>query len=315
MPPGTAPQCHTTAISVSDKPFPAGVSHWGEEIVVGEGRDAGNIRLRYFEPEPRNEYWREGAFRPLVADGAGELDAGIAVEGLAIAYPRVDARVELIHAAPPPDPLFAWRRDGRRSGIVAGVFLGPMEARWGQEGLAATEAMLTRLLGWPDQERYLIRLGDGPQGYRLAVTPAAGGGAGQLAASLQWADGSATGVPLHHDPRRGAHLGDFRPPAGSAGQRALLVLQEGAEVQRIPVVFPAPPATAARGAEALGFGIDAGLAGLILDKAAGRSLDRQQIPPYSSRTIERDDPLHSLLLALAFAVLALAVWSRELKSK
>jgi hypothetical protein len=159
-PPKSAPQCFTTAISVSDSRFPMDVSAWGEEILLGEDGSADNIPFRYFRPEERKEYYREGPFAPLSVGGGGFPDAGVSVGGMAISYPRSDARVELLHALPPPDPLFAWRRDARRPGVVAGVFLGPMDARWGQAALPATEAMLDRLLGWPDQDRYLVQLLD-----------------------------------------------------------------------------------------------------------------------------------------------------------
>lgn len=311
-PPQAAPQCFTTAISVSASPFQLDVARWGEEIVLGEGGSIGNFTLRYFEPEERSAYFRPGRLVPTATATAGGGSVP-AVDGLAIAYPRADAQVDYVHPAPPPDPVFAWRRDPQRSGIVTGAFLGPMDARWGAEGLAATEAMLERLLGWPDQDRFLIRLTESGAGDVLTVTPV-GEPAAALSAGLQWPDGTTTGIALQPDPAGGSFSGGLHRPASLAAGRAMLILQEGAAVQRIPVFFPERGPAAAPAAEALDFGTDPALGRRIAGMTGGSLLDAEPIPTYDSRVTERKRPLHALLVALAIAFLAIAVWSRELRS-
>lgn len=315
-PPATAPSCFTTAISVSDDRFPMDISRWGEELLIGEGGNGRNIRLRYFEPEEREEFYREGSFQPLLAGSDASLEAGISVDGLAIAYPRADARVETLHPTPPPDPLFVWRRDARRSGVVTAAFLGPMGAGWGNgTGLVAAESMLARLLSWSDQDRYLIRLQDQGGGrFRLSVTALeASLGQGQLAAALLDETGAGRGITLTEDSRLGAHVGTFRFKAGPMGGRALLVLQDGADVQRIPVVFPPEAPVGGGGVEDLDQGVNTTLIEEILSSTGGTALDLQDIRTYQSSAVELHIPIHPIFLALAFVALSLAIWSRELR--
>lgn len=312
-PPAVAPQCFTTAISVSNDGFPMDISRWGEELKIGEGGDGRNIRLSYFEPEEREEYYRPGRFHPLETEKDQGFDAGLSVEGLAIAYARVDARIGLIHADPPPDPLFVWRRDARRSGVVTGAFLGLMGPDWGGQGLSATEGMLGQLLGWPDQDRYLIRLTEAATGYRLSVTalrkhPAAG----MLSASLIGPDGTSRAISLQFDPRMGAHRGALMLPAGGGGMRGMLVLQEGSDVQRIPLFIPAEGAGRDFGREDFDFGVNYRMTGEILDATDGNNLEQGEIGFYGSPAVVLHLPLHHFFMALAFLFLAAAVWSREL---
>lgn len=316
-PPRTAPQCYTTAISVSDRSFPAGVSSWGEEILIGEHGDAGTIRLRYFEPEERDEYFRPVGFQPVPIDSVPAFSTMPPVSGLAIAYARSDARVLAIHPEPPPDPLIATRRDVQRTGVATGAFLGEMDARWGKEGLPATEAMLNELIGWSDQERYLIRLADRGDGLRLSLTPTGENHSGEpVSASVQWEDDVTTGISLTFEPQSGSWTGALRPPAGFEGQRALLTLQQGRDVQRIPMGLPPRlVAATAQGpsAESTVWGINQSLVSHIVTETGGRSLDRDFIPSYTAPDLKREQPLHALFLVFAALSIAGAVWAREIR--
>jgi hypothetical protein len=312
-PPSTAPQCFTTAISVSNQDFPMDMARWGEQLKIGEGGDGRNIRLSYFEPEEREEYFRPGSFRPLVADNHRDLDAGVGVDGLAIAYPRADAQIGLFHPDPPPDPLFSWRRDARRTGVVTGVFLGKMGAEWGISGLSALERMLGLMLGWSDQDRHLIRLTEAGTGFRLSLTALHDQSSlGLLSASVIGTDGASRAVPLRFDPRTGAHTGIFVPPAGNGRARALLVLQEGSDVQRIPLVIPAVGGGRSSGREDFDFGVNSQLVDEIIDATEGNDLERDEIGFYGSPVVVRHLPLSHYFLALAILFIAAAVWSREL---
>lgn len=76
----------------------------------------------------------------------------------------------------------------------------------GQSALPATEAMLERLLGWPDQDRYLVQLLDEGDRYMLRVTPTSAAGVihqGALSASLTWSNGTSNGISLQFDRRQG----------------------------------------------------------------------------------------------------------------
>lgn len=316
-PPNSAPQCFTTAISVSDSRFPMDVTAWGEEIMLGEGGTSDTIPFRYFHPEEREEYYRDGPFTPVFVGGENAPGPAPDVSGMAITYPRADARVEWLHALPPPDPLFAWRRDARRPGVVAGVFLGPMDAQWGQSALPATEAMLDRLLGWPDQDRYLVQLRDDGDRYLLTLTPTSTADAiheGAMSASLTWANGNSTGISLQVDRRNSAFVGSFASPAANEFQRALLVVQEGTNIQRIPVDFP--PATASSGGrvERLDFGVDSEVFRAASNETGGVSLAEKPIPATSSLSLHDVVIFAHFLLSLAFVAIAAGVWSRNLNS-
>lgn len=313
-PPQAAPQCFTTAISVSDSHFTMDISKWGEEILVGEGGNAGAISMRYFKPDERTEFFRQPRFRPVMTGAESGLDGAIDVDGIAITYPRADAKVESVHADPPPDPVFVWRRDASRSGVVTGVFLGPMGAEWGGQALDATEAMLNLLLGWPDQDKYLIRLSDIGGSYRLAVTEIKQATTpGTLSASMRWPDGSATGISLNFDPRLGANVGDVVLTKTETAQRAMLVLQQGADIQRIPVTFPRSGPDSISGAEQLDYGVNLQVISQIIEASNGLALDQQEIRFYDPLKVAQNRPLYPFLLAFAFAMLALSVWSREFK--
>ncbi len=312
-PPATAPRCFTTAISVSNDRFPTNVANWGEELLIGEGGDGRNIRLRYFEPDEREEYFRPGSFRPQVAEQDLLPDAGVDVEGLAISYARVDARIGLVHSDPPPDPLFVWRRDVRRSGVVTGAFLGPMGVDWGDQGLQATERMLGMLLGWSDQDRYLIRLTDSAGVYRLNVTELQGQSTpGMMSASLLDPNGSGRSLPLQFDPRLGAHTGTFRLPAVSGRQRLLLALQQGNDVQRIPITVPEGVSAQGGGREAFDFGVNRALISEINMSTQGNDLAQGEIGFYASPEVARITPIHPFFLVVALMLLAAAVWAREI---
>lgn len=316
-PPNAAPQCFTTAISVSDSRFPMDVTAWGEEIMLGENGTSDDIPFRYFQPEEREEYYRDGPFTPVFVGGENGPGPAPDVSGMAITYPRADARVEWLHALPPPDPLFAWRRDARRPGVVAGVFLGPMDAQWGQTALPATEAILDRLLGWPDQDRYLVQLREDGDRYLLTLTPTSMSDAiqeGAMSASLTWANGNSTGISLQVDRRNGAFVGTFASPAADEFQRALLVVQEGTSIQRIPVDFPPATAMSGRRVERLDFGVDSDIFRAAVDETGGVSLAQRPIPATSSVSLHDVVIFVHFLLSLAFVAIAAGVWSRNLNS-
>jgi hypothetical protein len=313
-PPTVAPQCFTTAISVSDTRFPIDVSAWGEEILVGEGGNAANISLRYFDPEEREEYFREGAFAPLSADSVIDAAGLPLVDGLAIAYPRQDAVVRLLHPVSPPDPLFAFRRDSARPGVVTGVFLGPMGAEWG--GRPETERLLSSLLGWADQDRYLVQLEDEGAALRLWITELAAervAAAGQISATVQWQDGTAGGVALQYNARLGSWTGTFPRPRSTAVPRGLLSVQDGKDIQRIPLAFAALDATTVPRTEALQFGTDDALLQSIAAETNGTWLDQMVLQQAAAVRSTDRTPLHNLTITLAFLLLSVVIWWREFK--
>ena len=314
-PPQTSPRCFTTAISVSDSRYQMDISRWGEEIMLGEGGDGRNIQLSYFKPEEREEYFRPGRFLPVTAGTEAGLPAQISVDGLAISYARVDAQIQLIHEAPPPDPLFVTRRESGLSGIVTGVFLGEMTADWGSQAPSATEEMLSQLLGWSDQDRYLVRLLERSGRLIFSVTelstePAAG----MLSASLIAEDGSARGIPLVFNPRSGAHFAEIEASTFSAG-RGVLIIQQGENVQYIPLRIDPKRGDHSRGQEAFDYGINLRIFEELLAKFNASGLIETSVGIVAPVPQPEAVPLHKFWILISFLFLTAAVWSRELRHK
>jgi hypothetical protein len=173
--------------------------------------------------------------------------------------------------------------------------------------------MLGMLLGWSDQDRYLIRLTDSAGVYRLNVTELQAQSApGMVSASLLDPDGAGRSLPLQFDPRLGAHTGTFRLPTVAGGQRSLLVLQQGNDVQRIPIAVPAGISAQGGGTEAFDFGVNRALVEEINIATEGNDLEQGDIGFYALPEVVRITPIHPVFLAVAFLFLAAAVWSREI---
>src|SRR5690606_21018955 len=105
---------------------------------------------------------------------------------------------------------------------------------------------------------------------------------GLLSASIIAPDGFSRAIPMQFDPGLGAYSGLFQAPADSDGKKALLVLQQANDVQRIPVGFPAAGAGGRSGSEDLDFGVNARLIRKILDETGGSDLERDEISLYQS---------------------------------
>ena len=108
-------------------------------------------------------------------------------------------------------------------------------------------------------------------------------------------------------------MGDVVLTKTETAQRAMLVLQQGADIQRIPVTFPRSGPDSISGAEQLDYGVNLQLISQIVEASNGLALDQQEIRFYDPLKVAQNRPLYPFLLAFAFAMLALSVWSREFK--
>ena len=135
-----------------------------------------------------------------------------------------------------------------------------------------------------------------------------------MSASLTWANGNSTGISLQVDRRNGAFVGTFASPAADEFQRALLLVQEGTSIQRIPVDFPPATAMSGRRVERLDFGVDSDIFRAAVDETGGVSLAQRPIPATSSVSLHDVVIFVHFLLSLAFVAIAAGVWSRNLNS-
>jgi len=312
--PPTKPQCFTTVLLTEDRAnnrtFFEALRDWGDALLITRGMSG--IRLKYFEPEVRNLYWREGPLRPIPADARAPL-TGVGLPGLAIAYPRIDADVISLHPDPPPDPVLAIRRDAAVPGAGTGVFLSDLPPSAPPDEVAE---VLTALLGWSRPDRFDLRLRQ--EGDRLtlsALALAAEGVADALPTSLS----GLLRLPGQGDqplafravgaPGRFEAAVTLRPTA-APGRGELILMEPGGTAQVIPISVPGRGAGAASSAqgEAFDFGIDAARLRDMAQRTGG--VDLTDAAPALVRTTPPPmrDPLHPLAIALGLMLLAASLW-------
>jgi hypothetical protein len=313
--PPTRPQCFTTVLLTEDhsgnRVFFDALRAWGEALSIGGG--VSGIRLKYFEPEMRDLYWREGVVRPIPAEGQAPL-TGVSLPGIAIAYPRIDAQVISLHPDPPPDPVLAIRRDAAVPGAGTAVFLSVLPAAAPRGEIAE---VLTALLGWSRPDRFDLRLRQDGDRLVLSALALAAENAAEPRPSALSGLLRLPGVgdqPLAF--RAAGAPGRFEAavtlrPARAAARGELILMEPGGTAQVIPISVPgraAAGASAGQG-EAFDFGVDAARLDDIARRtggvdlsAAGPAFARIAPPP-------RRDPLHPWAIALGLSLLAAGLWS------
>jgi Mg-chelatase subunit ChlD len=310
-----APQCFTVGIGVDGFDMPPGKDFWGQSIVLNAGETADRLRFDYFEPEIREDFFRPGRFDPLLAAGAEWLPQPAAMEGVAISYPRSDSGVELlaVHSGQPRDPAIATRRDPERPMVSTGVILGDVGG-WRSPAGATVDALMTRLTGWNDPDRYDIRIGVDGQRLKVQITVLSSGDRPipqTLSASILLADGQPVGLGLGPGGEAGVFQGQADFPPESAGQRALLVVAEQEGEQRIPIRLPRSPeaGTGADLEEAFDFGVDTAMLARLARETGGAM--PASVPVLSTAAGQvRYLPLSAWFIAAAALAFAAAFWAR-----
>lgn len=307
--PPTSPQCHTTAVSTVGLRFPAGVSDWGQEILLS-GSVAG-ITLEYFEPEERETYFRPGSFRPIAAAGDAPL-AGLSVPGVAIAYPRTDAEVQSLHSEAPPDPVLVMRRDPAQPGIVTSVFLSELPDLSPVEEI---DSVLGGLLGWNRPDRFDIRFAMEGDRLTISVLTLETEGAtvpDTLSGTLRIAGQGVQPLAFVSEGAPGRFVAGVSPRLGDAPLPGELVLAEpGQQAQVVPVSLPARSEShIARGAaETFDFGVDLKQLRRMAERTTGVNLDNGSLA-LDSRSLPRQAfPIHAWIICAGLAFLAGALWT------
>jgi Mg-chelatase subunit ChlD len=311
--PATSPQCFTTAVSTEGRAFPSGVAAWGQEILL-MGSVSG-IRLEYFDPELRDAYWRLGALRPVPSEVRAPL-TGLSLQGLAIAYPRIDAQVISLHPNPPPDPVLAIRRDAAVAGAGTAVFLSDLPT---SASAADVAEVLTALLGWSRPDRFDLRVRQEGDRLTLAVLALSGDGVAEaLPASLsgflrlqgqgdQPLAFRAVGAPGRFEAGVTLRL-DADP-----GHGELILIEPGGAAQVIPISVPGRRAGLSRAGhgEALDFGIDGATLERIARRTGGVDLSVQAPTFGLSSPPPMRDRLHPWAIVLGLFLLAASLWTKR----
>lgn len=290
----------------------------GDVHPVGRDFAAGSIRLEFFEPAPRETYFEPGRFMPEpVGPPLPEVPwPPEPLTGSALVHVRGEARAFVMRPWPYV-PVLAFREDAAARVGVLGTAL-PEGWPDRPRTAAAIEAWVSRLVRWPDRDRYIFDMDD--QGRELAVRLVLGDGAAagepvtRIAASVRLEDGMRLALPLEPDPSLwGSFTGRLALPPGETGRSGILELREQGPgaihgTRQIPIHLPPrlDPSHRKAGGEAWAYGVDLDLLGRIAGISGGAVAPAPDMFAAMQGSLEPPDrPLFSWLLAAAgFSYLA-----------
>ncbi len=315
----TPPSCYMTAIGVDGAGYPQGFVDFGQEIRLPFGRGLGTLEFKLFEPEERDRFWLDGPLKVIGNAKDDRLAPPTTLTGLALGYPRVDARVQSIHRGetPPVNPVLLLRSDPVVQTLTTGVFMGEAPASWATSpaGRLAVDTLLEELIAWDEPRRFDIDITQDNDQFAMTVTHVGAGLApGTLSASLRLEDG--TEVPFAAQPgtRPGVFHFDALVRLHGTPQRAGLMLSESDRTQLIPALLPAAHVVSSdtsgkATAEDLTNGINGPLLRALRERTGGADL-RYETPTIRYDTPPpRRDPLWPALAAAGLALFSASLFS------
>lgn len=307
-----SPICRTTAIGVAGVLLPGFDTRWGESLRLRANESAPNITFQTFAPEPRALFWRDGPLNLLVDDAFAGLRFDAPVQGLALTYPRPNARIAALASQAPRNLALAFRRDPQQRTLNTAVFLGEMPRSLPSQ---TAESLLDRLIAWSDPDRFDIELTGEGEEISVRVSIANNAPPPQtLSGSVLFADGRSTGLNLRPSGVAGEFLGSLRAPLSREPQRGLLTLEESVDtVQSIPILFPqrgeVGGAAGTPGQERESWGVRESMLRSISVATGGYNLT-QAVPEFGSNRQERPSaPLWPWFGALALLAFAGSLWA------
>ncbi|MBT3468895.1 MAG: VWA domain-containing protein, partial [Opitutae bacterium] len=144
----------------------------GDVFSVQSNFNPTGIKMPYFEPEKRTNYFAFGKFMPAsmgAALGNRKLkDPGLEMEGTAVTYVREEA--QLVFVRPKlTDPLLAYRTASNgETGVLTTAF--PNEWVDDPKGKEAITDWVLRVIPFNERDRYLINVEDLRKDLRLDIT-------------------------------------------------------------------------------------------------------------------------------------------------
>lgn len=287
----TSPICQTIAIGIDGARLPGFGSDWGESIAIRPGAKVGDLTFDYFQPEPRERFWRDDRLRLLDNTDQEIFEPLSAINGLALAYPRPETNVWAVSVEPPRDPVIGFRQDPVRQRLSVGAFLSELPAEWAgsSDGRTAIDTMLGRLVGWKEPERYGIDLSQNGEQFELEIValqpdrvPTV------LSASVIRESGRAEGFSMQRGRETGVFRGQGRLLLENEPTRGVLAIDAGGgDVEYVPIVLPARSPDGAEGtrpaaSERMSFGINFALLDR-LHRSTGGSDMRTLTPQFEIR--------------------------------
>jgi hypothetical protein len=313
------PGCVTVILEISDSGGAnTALERLGQVVQVRQSGDGHLPKIDYLDPEVREERWRAGFFSPLPIDEQSELTPGLPVNGIAVSYPRPEAERISVHPDAPPDPVLALRDDSR--GAV-GAFLGDLSAAWGGQpkGLRAIQALVDRLSGWSEVERYQFDIDDRGESLELSVLVLNRPGLevpDRLEATLSVAGAGADAILMRAVEGEPGHFtGAVALRAVETSSNGALFVREVGEgalarPQRIPVRLPNRlERGGARGGEAWQFEVNRDVLRAVSARTGGGLLEDSAVlksPGRSPRPWRED--IHTWILAFSAVCFTVGLW-------
>jgi hypothetical protein len=309
------PDCRATVFAIGQSSIdPSGsLSAIADPFPVLPGFSPQNIRISYFDPEPRENHFEPGSYIPASMGSYLSPDRRLPVpplnlEGNAITYVRDGA--DLIAVRPKlTDPILAYRE--AEAGYV-GVFTTAVSEQWLDDpaGRKAVEAWMTRLLPYIARDRYEFVLSDRGHGIDIQISvsgdtrdiPLVDG----LTAVLERKGGKGEAINLRPvDGAPATFSGQMRPLRSSETQTAVLVLTEWgqealARPQRVPILIPPESQPAVVFApEDYSYGSNESLLFHIAESSGGRYSPSPESPIFRERVTSQNKILFWPWLILA----------------
>jgi Mg-chelatase subunit ChlD len=167
------PDCKTMVFEVDGLGGNAAMlGQLGDVFSVQSNFNPTGIKMPYFEPEKRTNYFAFGKFMPAsmgAALGNRKLkDPGLEMEGTAVSYVREEA--QLVFVRPKlTDPLLAYRTASNgETGVLTTAF--PNEWVDDPKGKEAITDWVLRVIPFNERDRYLINVEDLGKDLRLDIT-------------------------------------------------------------------------------------------------------------------------------------------------
>ncbi|MDJ0840369.1 MAG: vWA domain-containing protein [Acidobacteriota bacterium] len=322
------PDCRATVFAIGKESVPptSPLYELADPFPVAFGFNPASIRIPYFNPEPRDNFYEPGSFRALAIERYGRGEdvlpmPALPLNGDAISYIRDDT--VLIAVRPKlTDPILAYRRAGL--GYV-GCFTSGFPESWlrREDTQDALVAWISRLLAYTARDRYDFKITDRGETLELEIDLLVKDGKlpriESLGADIEIAGSTPLGIAMRPDDLApGSFSGRVRIPRTDATQKAVLHLKEVgpdalSRTQRIPFLIPRSGlVTANLGGEAFSYGTNEPLLRAVANMGGGLFNPAEGAPLFRRNpVISQGNPLWPPLLVVALTAYLIAFGVRR----
>jgi len=247
------PECRATVFAVGHETIPSNspLKELADPFAVNRSFSPYNIKIPYFNPEPRKRFFEPGMFTPLRLGRLSKRFSFLKVppkklNGAAVTY--IKANSQLVAVRPKyTDPVLAYKEFGQ--GYV-GVFTSKLTNEWfnDHKGQKAIKSWISHTISYMARDRYDFRLIDNGDSIHLKISIISKDNnppdVNRMSASLMLENHQKITVPLISDPDIfNTFEGYIRIERKQAPQKTTLILKEfGNNIvsrpQQIPLLIP-----------------------------------------------------------------------------